>query len=140
MKRRYWLVKQEPSAWSWADFVREGRSEWDGVRNYQARNHLRSMRLGDQVLFYHSVTGKEVVGVAVVAREAYPDPTARKGDWSCVDLEPLEALESPVSLAAIKEDPALADMQLIRHTRLSVMPVDGGHFRRILELGGTPPP
>ena len=137
MARGYWLVKQEPSRWSWKDFVAEGRTQWEGVRNYQARNHLRSMKEGDRVLFYHSVIGKEVVGVAEVTGEAYPDPTAEKGDWSCVDLVPIRSLEMPVTLARIKEDPGLSTMPLVRHTRLSVMPVEAAHFRRILKLGNT---
>ena len=134
---KYWLVKQEPSAWGWPEFVAEGQSEWDGIRNYQARNYLRAMKRGDLALFYHSVTGKEVVGVAEVVREAYPDPTAKQGDWSAVDLKPVTPLARTVTLETIKQDRQLEDLPLIRHTRVSVMPVTAKHFRRILKLGAT---
>ncbi|MCS1407685.1 MAG: hypothetical protein M2R45_00845 [Verrucomicrobia subdivision 3 bacterium] len=134
---KYWLVKQEPETYSWFDFVKEGQSEWDGVRNYQARNNLRSMTKGDLVLFYHSVKGKEVMGIAKVIREAYLDPTAKEGDWSCVDLKPVKALKQPVSLKTIKEDAQLNDMPLVKHSRLSVMPITAKHFKRILKLGRT---
>src|SRR5690606_18692611 len=105
-----WLVKSEPDAYAWDDLVRDGRTVWDGVRNALARRHLAAMRRGDLVLYYHSNVGKEVVGVARVVREAYPDPTARSGDWLAVDLEPVKPLAKPVSLAAIKADPALAGL------------------------------
>lgn len=130
----HWLVKQEPSAYSWQDFCRDGSTAWTGVRNFQARNHLRSMAKGDRVLFYHSVTGKEVVGIAEVVREAYPDATAKEGDWSCVDLRPVESLKNPVPLDAIKRDPALAEIGLLRQSRLSVMPLTQSEFRRVLKL------
>lgn len=135
--KQYWLMKQEPSAYSWDDFVAEGRCRWDGVRNYQARNNLRTMKMGDLAFFYHSVTGKEVVGVAKVVREAYPDPTAEKGDWSCVDLEPVKPLKKPVPLTVIKTEKALENLPLIRHSRLSVMPVTKAEFDAILQLGET---
>lgn len=137
MPKQFWLVKQEPETYSWADFVAEGQSEWDGVRNYQARNNLRAMKVGDYVLYYHSVIGKEVMGIAEVTREAYPDPTAEKGDWSAVDLKPVKALEHPVNLETIKQEALLADIPLIKHSRLSVMPLSRTHFSRILELGQT---
>ena len=137
METRRWLVKQEPEAYAWEALVRDGRTAWTGVRNFQARNLLRSMRAGDLVLYYHSVTGKQVVGVARVAREAYPDPTATEGDWSAVDLVPLKALASPVALGVLKADPVTASMPLIRQSRLSVMPLTEEVFRRVLELGGT---
>ncbi|MDX2080231.1 MAG: EVE domain-containing protein [Terrimicrobiaceae bacterium] len=133
----HWLVKQEPEAYSWEDFCRDGRTAWTGVRNFQARNHLRAMKKTDRVLFYHSVTGKEVVGVAEVIREAYPDPTATEGDWSSVDLRPVETLRSPVKLETIKSDPALAQIGLLRQSRLSVMPLTKAEFGRILKLAGT---
>jgi predicted RNA-binding protein with PUA-like domain len=130
----HWLVKQEPRAYSWDDFVRDGGTAWTGVRNFQARIHLRSMRAGDSVLFYHSVVGKEVVGIAKVTREAYPDPTAKEGDWVCVDLAPVKRLPHPVTLAEIKNTPALAGIGLLRLSRLSVMPVTAAEFREILRL------
>ncbi|MDW8308139.1 MAG: EVE domain-containing protein [Verrucomicrobiales bacterium] len=133
----HWLVKQEPGEYAWADFVRDGRTAWTGVRNFQARNHLRAMRRGDLVLYYHSGEERAVVGVARVEREAYPDPTAREGDWSCVDLVPVKPLARPVTLAEIKADPALRDMPLLRQSRLSVMPLTAGQFRRLLVLGRT---
>ena len=131
---QYWLVKQEPDDYSWADFVKEGRSAWTGVRNYQARNNLRAMRTGDRVLYYHSVTEKQIVGIARVAREAYPDPTAKEGDWSCVDLEPEKKLARPVSLETIKADQAFKSMALVRNSRISVSPVTPGEYSRILKL------
>jgi predicted RNA-binding protein with PUA-like domain len=131
---RHWMVKQEPTAYSWDDFVRDGRAPWTGVRNFQARNHLRAMKKGDPVLFYHSVVGKEVVGLAKVAKEAYPDPTAKEGDWSCVDLIPVRALKRPVPLAEIKVTAALADLPLLKQSRLSVMPLSKGQFDKLLVL------
>jgi predicted RNA-binding protein with PUA-like domain len=135
--KRHWLIKQEPSAFSWSDFVAAGHAQWDGVRNYQARNNLRAMRKGDLALFYHSVTGKEVVGVAKVVKEAYPDPTADSGDWSCVDFKPVKPLKRAVPLEAIKAEPKLAELPLIRHSRLSVMPVSAAEFEVLLQLGET---
>src|SRR5947209_9198376 len=105
-----WLVKQEPSSYSWSDFVAEGQTSWTGVRNYSARNNLRRMKKGDEVLFYHSVEEKSVIGIARVVREAYPDPTAKEGDWSTVDLAPVKALRRPVSLEQIKATPALKNI------------------------------
>ncbi len=128
------MVKQEPSAYPWEQFVRDGGTAWTGVRNFQARNNLRAMRRGDAVLYYHSVEGKCVVGVAEVAREAYPDPTAEEGDWSCVDLKPVEALRRPVGLDEIKAEPALAEIALLRQSRLSVMPLAKGEFDAVLRL------
>ena len=137
MARSYWLVKQEPEAYSWDDFVKEGETYWDGVRNYQARNNLRAMKKGDLVFFYHSVSDKEIVGVAKVTREHYPDPTAKEGDWLVVDLAAAKPMKKPVSLAQIKADKSLEDIALIKQSRLSVMPITEGEFRRILELGET---
>lgn len=137
MAKHYWLVKQEPDTYSWDDFVAEGQSEWDGVRNYQARNNLRAMKQGDLVLFYHSVKGKEVVGIAQVITEAYPDPTAKKGDWSAVDLKPVKPLMERVSLETIKNDAKLAEIPLVKNSRLSVMPITPEHFRHILKLAKT---
>ena len=128
------LVKSEPFKYSWDTFVREGRTYWDGVRNFQARNNLRSMRTGDLVLFYHSNEGKEVVGVAEVAKEAYQDPTTDDDRWVVVDLVPHKTLRKPVSLASIKQHPKLAKMALIKQSRLSVLPVTAAEFRTILSL------
>ena len=130
----HWLAKQEPSAYSWSDFVREGRTLWTGVRNFQARNHLRAMGIGDRVLFYHSVVGKCVMGVAEVVRSAFPDPTAGAGDWSCVELKPLAPLKSPVTLDRIKTEPALAGIGLLRQSRLSVMPLTEAEFQAVINL------
>lgn len=137
---QYWLVKQEPEAYSWAAFVKDSRTAWTGVRNFAARNNLRSMKKGDLVLYYHSVSDKQVVGIAQVAKEAYPDPTADEGDWACVDLVPVKALEAPVSLETIKSDKSLSDMLLVRQGRLSVQPVSGAQFHRVLKLGKTSEP
>jgi len=137
---QHWLVKQEPADYSWANFVKDGRTAWTGVRNFQARNNLRAMKTGDWVLYYHSVSEKQVVGLARVAKEAYPDPTASEGDWSCVDLVPVKELKQPVALEAIKSDPKLKDLPLLRHTRLSVVPLTPDHFERLLELSRTSVP
>ncbi len=131
----YWLVKQEPSAYSWSDFLRDQQTEWTGVRNFQARNNLRGMKKGDPVLFYHSVVNPSVVGIAEVVKPAYPDPTATEGDWCCVLLKPLRALKNSVSLATIKATPELAEMALIKQSRLSVMPVTEKEFSKIVALG-----
>ena len=134
---QYWMVKQEPTAYSWADFVKDGRAAWTGVRNFQARINLRTMRVGDPVLFYHSVVGKEVVGIAKVAATAYPDPTATEGDWVCVDLVPVKPLARPVTLSEIKATPALAEISLLRQSRLSVMPLRRVEYDEIVRLSGT---
>ncbi len=139
MAANYWLVKQEPEDYSWATFVKEGRVEWTGVRNFQARNNLRAMKKGDLVLFYHSVSEKQVVGIARVEREAYPDRTAKDGDWVCVALVPVRALRNPMTLAAIKADQTLKNMTLLRNSRLSVQPVSSAQFERVLKLAGTDP-
>jgi predicted RNA-binding protein with PUA-like domain len=133
----HWLVKSEPYKYSFDELVRDQQTSWDGVRNFEARNNLRAMKLGDLLLFYHSNEGKAVVGVAKVAREAYPDETADEGDWSVVDVAPVKPLASPVSLDAIRADKALSSMQLLRRSRLSVVPVTPEEFRRVLELGKT---
>lgn len=133
----YWLVKSEPGAYSWAQFAKEGHTAWTGVRNYQARLNLRAMRKGDHVAFYHSGEDKQVVGLARVTREAYPDPTATEGEWVCVDLEVLKTLKQPVPLSTIKAEPALREMKLVRNSRLSVSPVTPGEFTRLLGLAGT---
>ena len=137
MAKNHWLVKQEPESYSWDTFVHEGRTVWTGVRNFQARNNLRAMKRGDLVLFYHSVSEKRVVGIARVEKEAYPDPTAEAGDWSCVDLVPLKPLKTPVTLEEIKADKVLREMPLLKNTRLSVTPVTDAQFRRLLTRAGT---
>ena len=135
---QYWLVKQEPESYSWATFVKEGRTAWTGVRNFQARNNLRAMKQGDLVFFYHSVSDKQVMGYGRVGREAYPDPTATEGDWCCVDLVPVRALKKPVSLEAIKADSALKSMPLVKQSRLSVTPLTREQFDQVLQLSGEP--
>jgi|SRR5215472_9022104 len=132
----YWLVKQEPDSYSFSDFVKDGKTSWTGVRNFAARNNLRAMKKGDAVFYYHSGIGKEIVGLAKVSKEAYPDPTAEEGDWSCVDLVPEKALKKPVRLEAIKADKVLKEMKLVKIGRLSVSPVTKEQFDRILELSG----
>lgn len=133
----HWLVKQEPEKYPWSQFVKDKGTYWDGVRNYQARNNLRAMKKGDHVFFYHSVSEKAVVGVAKVTREAYPDPTAKGGDWSVVDLKPVKAMVEPVTLEQIKAEAKLSEIALIKQSRLSVMPLRLPEFRRILQLGRT---
>src|SRR5207302_1828770 len=133
--KSFWLVKQEPSSYSWSDLVEEGQTSWTGVRNYAARNNLRKMRKGDEVLFYHSGEEKAVVGMAKVTRPAYPDPTATEGDWSAVNLAPIKSLRRPVTLRQIKNDPRLKRIQLVRQSRLSVMPMAATDFRAIVLMG-----
>lgn len=133
----YWLVKSEPFEYSFDDLVSDGKAMWEGVRNYAARNHLREMRVGDLVLYYHSRKGLAVVGIAKVVREAYPDPTAEKGDWSVVDLVPVKPFTKPVSLQKIKTTPSLMDIALVRIGRLSVMPIPKPAFDLILDMGET---
>ncbi len=136
MTTQYWLVKTEPEAYAWSDFVRDGKTTWDGVRNYQARNHLRAMKRGDRVLFYASVTTKAVLGTATVSKEFFPDPKASEGDWSAVELSLGETLPRPVELATIKSEPKLAEIPLMRQSRLSVMPLAKAHYDLIVKLGG----
>jgi predicted RNA-binding protein with PUA-like domain len=131
---KYWLVKQEPTAYSWDDFVKDGRTAWTGVRNFQARNNLRSMKLGDRVLFYHSVTDKAIIGEAEVLREAFTDPTATEENWVAVELKPIKALRRRVSLEEIRADQKLSQLPLVRSPRLSVMPVTADEYRAILAL------
>jgi predicted RNA-binding protein with PUA-like domain len=130
----YFLVKSEPHKYSWDKFNEDGRTFWDGVRNYQARNNLREMKEGDLVLFYHSNEGKHVVGVAKVVKEYYQDPTTDNANWVVVDLEPVESLKNPVSLAQIKAEESLKDISLIRQGRLSVMQLKVNEFDKILEM------
>ena len=133
----HWLVKQEPSSYAWAQFVQDGRTAWTGVRNFQARNNLRAMKNGDNVFYYHSVEGKCVMGTARVVREAYPDPSAKDGDWSCVDLAPVKSCRTPVTLEQIKSEPGLRDIALLRQSRLSVMPLTAGEARILKRMGGV---
>lgn len=128
----YWMVKQEPDAYSWDDFVAEGKTDWTGVRNYQARNNLKAMKKGDKVLFYHSNIGKEVVGVAVVSKPEFPDPTDEK--WVAVELTPSKKLKKPVGLAAMKANLALVNLGLIRQSQLSVIAVTKDEFEEIVSM------
>ena len=137
MAKNCWLVKTEPESYSWATFVKEGRAAWTGVRNFQARNNLRAMKKGDWVFFYHSVSDKQVIGVARVEKEAYPDSTAKEGDWVCVDLVPVKPLKQPVGLDTIKADKVLKEMPLVTHSRLSVMGLTEAQFKRVLKLAET---
>ena len=132
--KKYWLVKQEPEAYSWDDFVRDGGTQWTGVRNFQARNNLRAMRKGDAVLYYHSVSDKAVIGIAQVRQEAFPDPTAKEGDWSAVALKPVKGLKKPVTLEQIKAEPKLREIPLLRNSRLSVQPRGKAEFDLICRM------
>ena len=133
----HWLVKSEPDVYGYDQLVAEGRGRWDGVRNYQARNNLRAMQMGDLCLFYHSNIGLAVVGISRVVQEYYPDPTAELGDWSCVELEPVKPLVRPVTLIEIKAHPGLQQLLLVRNGRLSVMPVSFDEFSIIMAMGET---
>ena len=133
--KQFWLVKQEPSSYSWTDFVTEGQTSWTGVRNFAARNNLRKMQKSDEVLFYHSGEEKAVVGIAQVVRTAYPDRTAEEGDWSTVDLAAVRPLARPVTLREIKGNSRLKGIPLIRQSRLSVMPLAEPEFREIVNMG-----
>ena len=130
----FWLVKQEPSSYSWADFVADGETSWTGVRNFTARNNLRKMQNGDEVLFYHSGDEKAVVGIAKVTRAAYADQTAKEGDWSTVDIAAVSALRRPVTLREIKDNPRLKKIPLVRQARLSVMPLAESEFQEIVNM------
>lgn len=132
----YWLVKSEPGTYSWDHLVRDRKTRWDGVRNFQARNNIRAMSPGDMALFYHSGDERSIPGVARVASAPYPDPSARDGDWSVVDIEPAFALREPITLERIKDEPSLGDMVLVRQSRLSVQPVKKQEFDAIVKLGG----
>ncbi len=131
----YWLVKSEPGTYSWDDLVKDGWTYWDGVRNYQARNNLKEMKEGDQILYYHSNIGLEIVGVAKVIKEHYQDPTTSDDRWVAVDIEPVKPLITPVTLSDIKSEARLKNMPLIKHSRLSVMPVTKKEFDLILKMG-----
>lgn len=135
---QYWVVKQEPEDYSWADFAKDGGTAWTGVRNFQARNNLRAMRMGDSVFYYHSGEERQIVGLARVEKEAYADPTATEGDWVCVDLTAVKPLAQPVTLKQIKSDSVLKEMVLAKNSRLSVSPVSKTQFDKILKLSKPP--
>jgi predicted RNA-binding protein with PUA-like domain len=132
----HWLVKSEPSSYSWEQLAKDKQTDWTGIRNYAARLHLRSMKKGDEVLFYHSNEGLEIVGIAKVAKEAYQDPTTDETAWVAVDLKPYKKLKKPVSLDAIKKEKRLKEMALVRIGRLSVQPVTDKEWNVIMELAG----
>ncbi len=132
----YWLMKSEPGAYSWGDLVRDGRTEWDGVRNHQAANNMRAMKSGDRAFFYHSVNEKQIVGVMEIVREAYPDPSDESGRFIMVDVAPVTPVKTPVTLAAVKQEPRLGELALVRHTRLSVMPVSEDHWALLCDMAG----
>ncbi len=133
---RYWLMKSEPDAFSWDDLVKQGRAEWDGVRNHTAQRNMKEMEVGDRVFFYHSNIGLEVVGIMEVVRTAEPDSTDETGRWIAVEVAPVKKVARPVTLKQIKAEPALAKMEIIRQSRLSVAPVQPEEFRKILEMAG----
>ena len=137
MAQAYWLMKSEPFKYAWDQLVRDGSTYWDGVRNYEARNNLAAMKKGDLALYYHSNEGKEVVGVVEIVKESYPDPTTDDERWVVVEIEPRVPFREPVSLGTIKVDPKLAQIQLVRRGRLSVVPLTAAEFRYLLELGKT---
>ncbi len=138
MPRSFWLIKSEPNKYPWHQLVRDGSTYWDGVRNAEARNHLRTMKVGDLALYYHSNEGKEVVGIARVTKASYPDPTSDDERWVVVDLTPMKPLSRPVTLTEIKADARFAKIPLVTHSRLSVMPIPKPAFDRIVSLGGRP--
>jgi predicted RNA-binding protein with PUA-like domain len=133
----YWLVKTEPNTWSWDDQTRDRVTEWDGVRNHQANNNMKAMKRGDRVFFYHSGDSREIVGIVSVAREWYPDPKDESGKFGMVDVKLDKALKTPVTLAAVKAEPKLKDLLLVRHTRLSVMPIPDAAWTLICRMGGV---
>ena len=136
-KKSFWIIKQEPSQYNWKQFEKDRETYWDGVRNYQARNNLQKMKIGDNLLFYHSVIGKEIVGIAEVTREAYPDPTTDDERWVVVDLKPIKPFKVPVTLEEIKAHKELSEIALIKQARLSVMPITKKEFQVLLNLGKT---
>lgn len=133
----YWLVKSEPSAYSWQQMLQDKRTSWSGVRNFQARNNLQAMKKGEQAFFYHSNEGKEIVGIVEIVKEAYPDPDDASGKFVMVDVKPVRSLKTPVTLAALKADKRFADLALLRASRLSVSPVSPAHWQEICKLGGV---
>lgn len=133
---QHWLLKSEPDAFSWQQQVERGVEPWTGIRSHQARRNLEAMRKGDRAFFYHSNIGREIVGIVEVVRESYPDATAENGDWICVDVRTVGPMPTPVTLAAIKSDPVLGDLALVRQSRLSVVPVSPEHWRHLCQMGG----
>ena len=134
---RHWLLKSEPSAYSWAQLVKEGRTQWSGVRNHQAANNLKAMKAGDRAFFYHSGEGLEIVGIVEIVKEAYPDPGEKEGRFVQVDVKPLQPVKTRVTLKAIKAEKALADFKLVRQSRLSVVPVSTEEWRLIAKMAGV---
>jgi predicted RNA-binding protein with PUA-like domain len=139
MAKQHWLIKSEPYKYSFDQLVSDGRATWDGVRNFEARNNLRAMKAGDLCLYYHSSEGKAIVGVARVVREAFPDPTAKGGDFSAVEIEPVRPLARPVALDELRASSVLAKMTMLRRPRLSVVPVTDKEFAAVLELAKRAP-
>ena len=137
MSKRYWLMKSEPDSYGWDRLVAEGGTLWDGVRNHRAKLNLQAMKAGDQAFFYHSVTGKEIVGVVEITRAGMADPRDDSGTWAAVEIKPVRKLERPVTLAEIKAEPALRDIELVRQSRLSVAEIRPAEWQRILEMGKT---
>jgi predicted RNA-binding protein with PUA-like domain len=137
MARSFWLMKSEPNKYSWDQLVEDGSTYWDGVRNYEARNNLQAMKVGDLALYYHSNVGKEVVGVARISKESYPDPTTDDERWVVVEIEPVAPLAQPVTLADIRVEPALAEINLVKRGRISVVPIASPEFQKILRMGKT---
>ncbi len=135
---RYWLLKSEPSAYSWDQLVKDGHTNWSGVRNFQAANNLKAMKNGDRAFFYHSNEGLDIVGIVEIVKEAYPDPSDEQGRFVMVDVRPLQPVKKPVTLAAIKAEPKLADLALVRQSRLSVVPVAAEEWRVICKMAGVP--
>ncbi|MGO8914773.1 MAG: EVE domain-containing protein [Stellaceae bacterium] len=136
---RHWLLKSEPSAYSWEHLVKDGRTGWNGVRNYQAANNLKAMKVGDRAFFYHSNEGLAIVGIVEIVKEAYPDPSDKTGRFVMVDVKPVEAVKTPVTLAEIKAETKLADFALVRQGRLSVVPVAAEEWRLLCKMGGVKP-
>jgi predicted RNA-binding protein with PUA-like domain len=136
---QYWLFKSEPSAWSWDDQVKEGTAEWDGVRNHQANNNMKAMKKGDKGFFYHSVNEKQIVGIVEVAKEHYPDHTDKTGKFGMVDVKAIEPVKTPVTLANIKAEPKLADLALVKQSRLSVVPVGKDEWKLLCKMAGVKP-
>lgn len=134
---RYWLLKSEPSAYSWDRLVKDGRTEWSGVRNFQARANLKAMKTGDRAFFYHSNEGLAIVGIAEIVKEAYPDPSDKTGRFVMVDVKPVQPVKTPVTLAQVKAEPKLADFKLVRQSRLSVVPVAPEEWRLICKMAGV---
>ena len=136
---QYWLFKSEPSAWSWDDQVKEGTAEWDGVRNHQANNNMKAMKKGDKGFFYHSVNEKQIVGIVEVAKEHYPDHTDKTGKFGMVDVKATKPVKTPVTLADIKAEPKLADLALVKQSRLSVVPVGKDEWKLLCKMAGVTP-